>query len=94
MPVCFDIDLDTVQRIRFIFRQLWTTLEFEYPSQKAYRGDDANTIVLEWDQNDTWKFDPKYNMQMDTTIDLIGSDVNPETPIIDVSMLPTLFKRE
>lgn len=91
MPVDFDIDLDSVERIEFIFSQNSAVKEFTYPSATAYRTEGENTVNLVWTQDDTFAFKAA-KFAMDTRITLTGSDQQPETPIVIMEMLPTLFR--
>lgn len=90
MPITIGLDLDTVERIEFIFVQDRKKLNFTYPSDKAVR--DGNQIVLLWSQADTMYFDAD-TVSMDTHVHLFGAQTNPETKIVSFKMKPTLFDR-
>lgn len=68
---------------------------FVYPSAEATLSTtEENVINLHWDIRDTYKFKPEEYIYMDTRITLKDSEQNPETEIVKIKMLPTLFKEE
>lgn len=108
LPVWFDYDLSQVKSIDFIFKQPVSKNKTEFSSRKimdgvkkafSYPSDvatlstiDKDTINLYWTQKDTYKFNPEEPVYLDTRINLKNSIENPETEIIEIEMLPTLFK--
>lgn len=92
MPVHLDIDLDLVQSIQFLFVQDKTRMIVNYPSDKATRNQD--NINIYFDERETFAFKSNANVQMDTHVHLIDSDLNPETNIIKFLFSPTLFTME
>lgn len=94
LPVSFDgLDLSHVESIRFVFVQDKTRLLFDYPSSSATLGED-NTILLRWSADQTAKFQSGLPMKMDTLVKLSGVEQNPPTPIVTITMDPTLFLPE
>ena len=49
LGVEFDINLDSVREIKFVFVQGTKRLRFTYPSLDAFRQADSNVICLRWD---------------------------------------------
>lgn len=108
LPVWFDYDLSQVTSIDFIFKQPVVKNKAEFSSRRimdgikktfSYPSDTAtlsekeeNTINLHWTRKDTYKFNPEETVYLDTRLNLKNSLENPETEIIEIKMLPTLFK--
>lgn len=107
LPVLIEYDLSLVESIDFIFKQPIKAptsfspkkvLEgvqktFTYPSDTATLSTtEENTINLHWSAKDTYKFDPEEIIYLDTKLFVKGSEENPETEIIKIKMLPTLFR--
>lgn len=69
---------------------------FTYPSETATLSEtEENVINLYWTDKDTYIFMPEGEpVYMDTRITLNNSTENPETEIVKIQMLPTLFKPE
>lgn len=69
---------------------------FTYPSETATLSEtEENVINLYWTTKDTYIFMPEGEpIYMDTRITLNNSTENPETEIVKIQMLPTLFKPE
>lgn len=69
---------------------------FTYPSETATLSEtEENVINLHWTAKDTYIFVPDGEpVYMDTRITLNNSTENPETEIVKIQMLPTLFKPE
>lgn len=96
LPVQIGMDLDLVERIEFVFRQRDVTKSFRYPSDEAYicpELSDRNVIDIVWNEEDTWMFDTRKPMYLDTRIYLIDSDENPETLPVELTMHNTCFKK-
>lgn len=91
LPVMVGCDLDTIDRIEFLFVQEDYKLMFSYPSERAVR--EADKINLLWTQEETLAFS-EGAVKLDTHIHLIGSTTNPETKIVTFKMNPTLFDEE
>lgn len=103
MPVSFDIDLDTVESIEFVFEQynranertlksaIWINGNENEFAKRVTIGTDPNVILIKWLQDETYQFQRNQNFFLDTRIHLIGSVDNPITPIISLEMHPTLF---
>ena len=91
LPVIIGCDLDTIDRIEFLFVQDDHKLLFSYPSDRAVR--DADKINLMWTQEETLAFH-EGAVKLDTHIHLIGAATNPETKIATFKMNPTLFDEE
>lgn len=87
-----NIVLDDVKRILFKATQGSNSVMFEYPSANTFR--DGDSIALRWTKEQTMLFRAGTQMQLDTFVELNGSDQNPETPILLLTMEPTLFKPE
>ena len=93
LDVCIGFDLDEVEKIEFLFRQGKNRVKkFIYPSSTAERGE-GNLVYLHWNRQDTRIFDTSEIIEMDTRITVIGSEQNPETPIIPIRMESSLFTR-
>ena len=91
LPVGFDMELSLIERCEFIFTQRGVSKTFTYPSDKAELLEDG--IGLIWEPEDTYLFDTTNPISMDTWIKVVGSDMNPQTNIVTLTMLPTHFKR-
>lgn len=91
LPVSIGCDLDTIERIEFLFVQDEHQLLFSYPSDRAVR--DGDRISLLWTQEETMSFQ-EGPVKLDTHIHLIGAVTNPETKIASFKMNPTLFSEE
>lgn len=90
LPVHVDIDLDTVQNIKFIFTQgLGKRLMFQYPSDRILLGDDG-VFGLVWTQKQTFYFSHG-PINMDTYIKLKDMETIPQTEILSFQLSPTLF---
>lgn len=90
LPVSIDIDMSTVESVKFIFIQgMQKRLMFDYPSNKAYLDEEGN-INLIWTKQDTFKFDSG-PINMDTLIKLKDIETNPQTKVISFPMSQTLF---
>jgi hypothetical protein len=107
LPVSIDYDLTLVSNIDFVFKQPIKTpasfspkkildgvqKTFAYPSDTATLSTtEENTINLHWAVKDTYKFNPEEIIYLDTRLTLKNSTENPETEIVKIKMLPTLFK--
>jgi hypothetical protein len=93
LPVRFDVDLDQVETIEFRFRQGAVRRDVVYPSNLATRREGENIIDVAWTASDTWRFSAGAAMQMDTRITLKGSQFQPETPLVTLTLEPSLFER-
>lgn len=96
LPVQIGMDLDLVERIEFVFRQGNTTKYFEYPSEHAYlcpELKDKNVIDIVWSSDDTWPFNARRPLYLDSRIHLIDCDENPETVPVEVTMHATCFEK-
>jgi len=101
LPVEFDIDLNTVSRIEFLFKQknftsaapvktaLWIN---DNENDTAHRGSaDKNIILIPFSDDETYSFAPNTFFYLDTRITLKESPDNPATNICEILMSPTLF---
>ena len=91
LPVRIDYDIDSIERIEFLFVQDDHKLQFSYPSERAVR--DGDKINLAWTQEETLSF-KEGAVKLDTHIHLFGAVTNPETRIATFKMNPTLFDEE
>lgn len=109
LPVSIDYDLTLVSSIDFVFKQPTKApasfspkkildgvqKTFTYPSDTATLSTtEDNTINLHWAVKDTYKFNPEEIIYLDTRLTLKNSTENPETEIVKIKMLPTLFKED
>lgn len=110
LPVSIEYDLSLAKSIEFVFKQPkkganaefspksiinGIQKSFTYPSDEATLSTtEENVINLHRDIKDTYRFDPEEYIYMDTRITLKDSPQNPETEIVKIKMLPTLFKEE
>ncbi len=92
LRVDFDFDLDDASKIEFMFRQRNVTREVEYPSDEAKRAPGENAVLVEWDPEETARFQPNMDVEMDTRITLTGSEYNPETDLTTFRIGRSLFK--
>lgn len=90
------IDLNAVKKIEFAFSQ-----EIGKPPLKIaeYPSDDAvhvtgNLIGVVWTQEETALFEADKPFFADTRITLKDSAYQPATPILKLTMNPTLFEKE
>lgn len=109
LPVSIDYDLSLVSSVEFIFKQPakapasfspkkildGVKKTFTYPSDTAVLSTtETNTINLYWSIKDTYRFNPEEIIYLDTRLILKNSTENPETEIIKIKMLPTLFRED
>lgn len=92
LPVSFNIDLNSVSRVDFIFKQSSFVKQFEYPSAVAVRRGNENIIDLLWEPEDTMRLDASGKVSMDTRVYLNGTRHQPDTAITRFSITDTLFK--
>lgn len=96
LPVEFDLDLDTVERIEFVFKQE-KRLNSDIVKVNTYpddctRQENTNVILIPWTRDETFRFASGRLLYMDTRITLRNSDNQPETEILPIKMNPTLFR--
>ena len=95
MPVLFSsLNMADVEWIDFLFKQDETELLFHYPSETAVLGEEDDRAYLHWTAEQTYLFDPRKRMAMDTKVKLLNTEINPETEIVKFVMNPTLFEQE
>ena len=92
LPVSFNIDLNSVSRVDFIFKQGNVVKQFQYPSDMAIRRVDENIIDLVWESQDTMEFDASGKVAMDTKVYLNGTQYQPDTAITYFFIEDTLFE--
>ena len=92
LPVSFNIDLNSVSRVDFIFKQSSFVKQFEYPSDVAIRRGNENIIDLIWEPEDTISLDASGKVSMDTRVYFNGTQYQPDTAITRFSITDTLFK--
>lgn len=92
LPVSFNIDLNSVSRVDFIFKQSSFVKQFEYPSDVAIRRGNENIIDLIWEPEDTTGLDASWKVSMDTRVYLNGTQYQPDTAITRFSITDTLFE--
>ena len=102
LAVSFDAELDDFTEIEFVFTQenkanaptlksaVWVNGD---ENETAYRVDNENIIEIPWSNDDTFLFKRGQKFFMDTRITAMGTDDNPVTPIVELFMLPSLFKK-
>ena len=91
LPVKFNINLNSVARVDFIFKQGNFVKQFQYPSDVASRrGDDI--IDLIWEPEDTMRLDASCKVSMDARVYLNGTQYQPDTTIVHFNIMGTLFK--
>lgn len=95
MAVEFDIDLDTVKKIEFLFKQKGNSSDTAlktatYPGDAKRKGTE-NIILIPWSQEETYRFSSGKSFYLDTRITLNDTDNQPETNIVELAMNPTLF---
>lgn len=96
LPVEFDLDLDTVEQIEFVFKQE-KRLNSDIVKVNTYpydctRQENTNVILIPWTRDETFRFVSGRLLYMDTRITLRNSDNQPETEILPIKMNPTLFR--
>ncbi len=92
MPVKIAINLDTVERIEFIFKQKVHYKTFTYPSEFVKRSTSVpDALNILWSAEDAWEFAPG-KVGLDTKIFLKNSVYNPETKIVMIDLHDTLFE--
>lgn len=90
-----DYNISAIEEIEFIFRQGDITKTFAYPSDNVTVVENntcEHVIGIHWSKKDTFMFNCKDCIRMDTRIHLAGCDDNPETPIVKIKMNETLFE--
>ena len=88
------IDLSTVSKIEFAFSQKIGEKPLKtatYPNKGASLVTDG-VIGVEWTPAETAKFEAGKPFYADTRITLNDSAYQPETPILKLTMNPTLFE--
>ena len=93
LEIGFATALDEVQRIEFKFVQGATSLRFSYPSAVAQRKPNSNIVELLWTAEQTWMFRPG-PVKMDTLVTMKYTDLQPDTNIVTLDMVPTLFTKQ
>lgn len=93
LPVNIGIDLNTVEKIEFIFKQGKNEKYVVYPSDDATRRENENIIDISWTGNDTILFSADKKIGMDTRIHITGSSDQPDTSIVYFHMNDTLFEK-
>lgn len=82
--------IDDAKHVDFIFTQgTAARLLFHYPSSKVKK--QGNKFLLRWTYEETYMFDPRKHVHLDTRITMKDSDFNPQTKIACFRMSPTLF---
>lgn len=95
LTVDVGINLDDVEKIIFKFSQGNENIKFNYPADETTsRVENTNSITLVWSIENTYKFNTKIPVEMDTFISMIGSDLNPDTEIKKFILDRTLFTKE
>ena len=92
LPVKFSINLNSVARVDFIFKQGRFVKQFQYPSDVASRHGDENIIDLIWEPEDTMRLDASCKVSMDTRVYLNGTQYQPDTAVTSFDITGTLFK--
>lgn len=90
------IDVDSIERIEFIFRKMPTPTavmvkKAEYPLDVTYEDE---RFVIHWSAAETYKLKSGEKFFMDTRVTLKDSADQPETNIVALIMNPTLFEEE
>lgn len=99
MDVGFEgLDMDDVERIEFLFRtspraESREIMRTEYPGGAAL-SQDGDAILVPWTEEDTYRVPAGSLFYMDTKIYLKSTTSNPQTPIVELRMDGTLFRRE
>lgn len=97
MAVEFDLDLDAVKKIEFVFKQKGnsdTALKTAtYPGDATRKGTE-NIILIPWTQAETYLFQAGKSFYLDTRISMRDTNDQPETNIVELVMNPTLFSEE
>ena len=95
MPIEFDIDLDGVEKIEFIFKkekdQKANAIKTAVYPDNAIRKTGENIVLVPWTQAETYLFQAGKSFYLDTRITLNDTDNQPETNIVELAMNPTLF---
>lgn len=92
MNIRIGMDIDLIQGMDFLFKQGDAKKEFHYPSTAAEKIEDR-VIQLTWTPEDTYIFEAKKRVDLDTKITLKDSTFNPETKKTSFIMDDTLFER-
>lgn len=95
MAVEFDVDLDTVEQIEFIFRpksQGAAQKTALYPGDVRRKNDVEDVVLIPWSRAETYQFPAGQAFYMDTRITLKDTTDQPETNIVMLAMEPTLFE--
>ncbi len=96
MPIEFDIDLDGVEKIEFIFKkekdQKANAIKTAVYPDNATRKGTENIILIPWTQAETYLFQAGKSLYLDTRITMRDTDDQPETNIVQLEMSTTLFE--
>lgn len=95
LAVNFDIDLDYVEKIEFVFKKInlkdaEAIKKCAYPEQ-CKRKDEENIILVPFTKEETFLFPSDKDIYMDTRITLKGTIDQPETNIVKLMLNKTLF---
>ena len=96
MPIEFDIDLDGVEKIEFVFKkekdQKANAIKTAVYPDNAIRRTGENIVLVPWTQAETYLFQAGSHIFMDTRITMRDTDDQPETNIVQLEMSTTLFE--
>ena len=96
LPVEIGLDLDSVSRIEFVFKQRsckgFPSIKINTWPDDCNRQEGQNIILIPWTQAETYKFMGGETLYMDTRIALKDSTDQPQTEILALKMSPTLFQ--
>lgn len=92
LPIKFNISLNSVARVDFIFKQGSFVKQFQYPSDVASRRGNENIIDLMWEPEDTMRLDASCKVSVDARVYLNGTQYQPDTTITRFNIKGTLFK--
>lgn len=88
------VDIADVEKVEFAFSQHMHSSPLklaEFPGENTFDLGN-NTIGVVWTQEDTLLFKAGRDFYADTRITLVGSEYQPQTPIVKLHMEPTLFE--
>lgn len=96
MPIEFDIDLDGVEKIEFVFKkekdQKANAIKTAVYPDNAIRRTGENIVLVPWTQAETYLFQAGKSLYLDTRITMRDTDDQPETNIVQLEMSTTLFE--
>lgn len=93
MPISVEgLDISTVEKIEFKFKQREVVRTVLYPSDDVVYDFETGEFKVIWMREETYRFHPNREIELDVRITLNGSIYNPETYNTTFTMNSTLYE--